>query len=236
MGTLKFLTDISKNFRKSIDTNIIAITGSCGKTTLKELLGNVLSKISKVSISPKSYNNKFGVPLSLFNLKQNDEFGILEVGMDKKGEIDYLSKIIQPEVSVITNINYAHAKNFKNIKDIAIAKSEIIDNTKQDGFVVLNADDSFFKLHKEKALSKNLKVISFGIKNKKSDIKFTNINKKDKYFEIAIKNNNLIKNFLISNDFKNHIYNILGSLSVMSIYIDIHNLKKNIFLDFKIPR
>ena len=75
-NTLKFLTDISKTFRKSIDTNIIAITGSCGKTTLKELLGNVLSKISKVSISPKSYNNKFGVPLSLFNLKQNDEFGI----------------------------------------------------------------------------------------------------------------------------------------------------------------
>ncbi len=99
-NTLKFLTDISKTFRKSIDTNIIAITGSCGKTTLKELLGNVLSKISKVSISPKSYNNKFGVPLSLFNLKQNDEFGILEVGMDKRGEIDYLSKIIEPDVGV----------------------------------------------------------------------------------------------------------------------------------------
>jgi len=235
-NSLRFLTDVSKTFRKNIDTKIIAITGSCGKTTLKELLGNSLKKISKVSISPKSFNNKYGVPLSLLNLRHNDDYGVLEVGMDKKGEIDYLSKIIQPDVSVITNINYAHAKNFKNIKDIAIAKSEIIDNTKQDGFVVLNADDSFFKLHKEKALSKNLKVISFGIKNKKSDIKFTNINKKDKYFEIAIKKNNLIKNFLISNDFKNHIYNILGSLSVMSIYIDIHNLKKNIFLDFKIPR
>jgi len=118
-NTLNFLIGISKNFRKSIDTNIIAITGSCGKTTLKELLGNVLSKISKVSISPKSYNNKFGVPLSLFNLKQNDEFGILEVGMDKKGEIDYLSKIIEPDVGVITNINYAHAKNFKNIKQLS---------------------------------------------------------------------------------------------------------------------
>ena len=235
-NSLKFLTDVSKSFRKNIDTKIIAITGSCGKTTLKELLGNSLKKISKVSISPKSFNNKYGVPLSLLNLRHDDDYGVLEVGMDKKGEIDYLSKIIQPDVSVITNINYAHAKNFKSIKDIAIAKSEIIDNTKQNGFVVLNADDSFFKLHKEKALSKNLKVISFGIGNKKSDIKFTNINKKDKYFEIAIKKNNLIKNFLISNDFKNHIYNILGSLSVMSIYIDIHNLKKNIFLDFKIPR
>ncbi|MDC0943571.1 Mur ligase family protein, partial [Candidatus Pelagibacter sp.] len=161
-NTLKFLTYISKVFRRNIDTKVIAITGSCGKTTLKELLGNVLSKISKVSISPKSYNNKFGVPLSLFNLKQNDEFGILEVGMDKKGEIDYLSKIIEPNVGVITNINYAHAKNFKNIKQIALAKSEIINNIRPNGFVVLNADDSFFELHKKIAYKKNLKVISFG--------------------------------------------------------------------------
>ena len=84
------------------------------------MLGETLRKISKVSISPKSYNNKYGVPLSLLNFKRNDEFGVLEVGMDKKGEIDYLSKIIQPDVSVITNVNFAHAKNFKNIKQIAL--------------------------------------------------------------------------------------------------------------------
>ena len=153
-NTLKFLTDVSKVFRKGVDTKIIAITGSCGKTTLKELLGNVLSKISKVSISPKSYNNKFGVPLSLFNIEQSDKFGVLEVGMDKKGEIDYLSKIIEPNVGVITNISYAHAKNFKNIKQIALAKSEIINKIRPNGFVVLNADDSFFKLHEKIALKK----------------------------------------------------------------------------------
>ena len=68
--------------------------------------------------------------LSLFNLDQKNNYGVLEIGMDKKGEIDYLSKIVKPDVSVITNINYAHAKNFKNIKQIALAKSEIINNTK----------------------------------------------------------------------------------------------------------
>ena len=86
--------------------------------------------------------------------------------MDKKGEIDYLSSVIQPNVSVITNINFAHAKNFKNIKEIAIAKSEIIQNTKKGGFVVLNADDNFFNLHKRIAIKNNLRFISFGIKNK----------------------------------------------------------------------
>ncbi len=234
-NTLKFLTDISKTFRKSIDTNVIAITGSCGKTTLKELLGNVLSKISKVSISPKSYNNKFGVPLSLFNLKQNDEFGILEVGMDKKGEIDYLSKIIEPDVGVITNINYAHAKNFKNIKQIALAKSEIINNIKPYGYVALNADDSYFQLHKTIAKEKKIKVVSFGIKNQKADIKLINIKSFGKKFKINIRLNNKKKHFMLSNDFQNNIYNTLAALAVISIYKNIFKLNENIFLNFKIP-
>ena len=169
--TLKFLTESSKIYRKNIDTKIIAITGSCGKTTLKELLGSSLKKYFRTSVSPKSYNNKYGVPLSLFNLDHRDDYGVLEIGMDKKGEIDYLSKIIKPDISVITNVNYAHAQNFKNLKQIALAKSEIINNTKKHGFVILNADDDFFVLHKKIAMRKNLKILSFGIKNKDSNIK-----------------------------------------------------------------
>ncbi|MBJ34582.1 MAG: UDP-N-acetylmuramoylalanyl-D-glutamate--2,6-diaminopimelate ligase, partial [Flavobacteriaceae bacterium] len=179
-NSLKFLTESSKIFRKNINTKIISITGSCGKTTLKELLGKILKKISRTSISPKSFNNRLGVPLSLFNLKQNDDFGVLEVGMDKKGEIDYLSKIIFPDVSVITNVNYAHAKNFKNIENIASAKAEIIPNTKSNGFVVLNADDNFFSFHKKIALKNNLCVKSFGIKNQISNIKLIRIKKEKK--------------------------------------------------------
>ena len=204
-NTLKFLTDISKTFRKSIDTNIIAITGSCGKTTLKELLGNVLSKITKVSISPKSYNNK------------------------------YLSKIIEPDVGVITNINYAHAKNFKNIKQIALAKSEIINNIKPYGYIVLNADDSFFQLHKKIAKENKIKVVSFGIKSQKADIKLINITPFRKKFRINVILNNKKKYFTLSNDFQNNIYNTLSALAVISIYKNIFKLNENIFLNFKIP-
>ena len=235
-NTLKFLTDTSKIFRENINTKIIAITGSCGKTTLKELLGNSLKKISKVSISPKSYNNKYGVPLSLFNLSQNDDYGVLEVGMDKKGEIDQLSKIIKPDVSVITNINYAHAKNFRNIKAIALAKSEIIHNTKSNGFVILNADDNFFNLHNKIALKKNLKVISFGIKNDKSNIKLIGIKKQGKNFKVEVKLNKSKRYFLLSNNFQNNIYNILAAIATMSIYINIFKLNKNIFINFKTPQ
>jgi murE/murF fusion protein len=111
--TLNFLTECATDYRKNINTNIIGITGSCGKTTLKELLGKGLAKITKTYFSPKSFNNKFGVPLSLLNLKQNVNFGVFEVGMDRKGEIDYLSKILKPNLGIITNISYAHSKNFE---------------------------------------------------------------------------------------------------------------------------
>ncbi len=234
-NSLKFLTNISKIFRGILDTKIIAITGSCGKTTLKEILGNTLKKISRASISPKSYNNKYGVPLSLLNLKENDDYGVLEVGMDKKGEIDYLSKIVRPDVSVITNINYAHAKNFKNIKEIALAKSEIIQNTKTNGYVILNADDHFFDLHKKIAIKNDLKVISFGIRNKKSNLRLSSLKKFGKKFKMIIDINGFKKYFLINNNFQNNIYNILAALTVMNIYIKILELNKNIFLDFETP-
>ena len=232
---LKFLTESSKIFRQNINTRIVAITGSCGKTTLKELLGSTLGKISKVSISPKSYNNKYGVPLSLFNLDQKDDYGILEIGMYKKGEIDYLSKIVQPNVSVITNVNYAHAKNFKNLKQIALAKSEIINNTKDNGFVILNADDNFFRLHKKIATKKKLKIISFGIKSKNSNIKLIKLKKFGKRFKANIKINDLKINFLISNNFQNNIFNILATLAVMSIYMNVSKINKNIFVNFETP-
>jgi len=233
--TLKFLTKNSIIYRQNINANIIAITGSCGKTTLKELLGNSLKQVSKASISPKSYNNRYGVPLSLFNLNQKDDYGVLEIGMDKKGEIDYLSKIVQPDVSVITNISYAHAKNFKNIKQIALAKSEIINNTKDNGFIVLNADDEFFWLHKKIAIKKNLKILSFGIRSKNSNIKLLNIKKQANKYKAFIKVNNFKTYFLIQNDFHNNILNILATLAVMSIYLDVTKIDKNIFNNFKTP-
>jgi murE/murF fusion protein len=233
--SLKFLTKSSELYRENIKTKIIAITGSCGKTTLKELLGNSLKQISTVGISPKSYNNKYGVPLSLFNLDQKNNYGVLEIGMDKKGEIDSLSKIVKPDVSVITNVNYAHAKNFKNIKQIALAKSEIINNTKINGFIVLNADDDFYTLHKKIANKRKLRILSFSIDNQDTNIKLVSIKKIANKFKATIIVNNLKTYFFISNNFRNNILNILAALAVMSIFINISKLNKNIFMGFKTP-
>ena len=233
--TLNFLTKCSSIFRKNINAKIISITGSCGKTTLKEMIGSSLKKISNTTYSPKSFNNKYGVPVSLFNLKKNDDFGVFEVGMDKKGEIDYLTKIIKPDVGVITNISYAHSKNFKNIKQIASAKAEIMNNITQGGSIVLNMDDNFFGYHRDIAIKKKLKITSFGIKNKSSMIKLLKVKKIKNKYNLFISIRDLSFSFYSDNDNKSHIYNILATLATISLFVDIRKLKKNIFLNFKIP-
>jgi len=232
-NTLSFLTQCSSKFRENINAKIISITGSCGKTTLKEMIGFTLKKISNTTFSPKSFNNKYGVPLSLFNLKQDDDFGVFEVGMDKKGEIDNLTKIIKPDLGVITNISYAHSKNFKNIKKIAEAKGEIMNNIKKNGAVVLNGDDNFYDYHKNLALKKKLQVISFGIKNKFSMTKLIKVKKIKNKYELFINVRGFSVSFYSHNSNKSHLYNILATLASISFFTDISKLKKNIFLKFK---
>ena len=234
-NSLNFLTNCSKIFRKNLKTKIIAITGSCGKTTLKEMLGSTLKKVSKTSYSQKSFNNKYGVPLSLFNFKQNDDFGVLEVGMDKKGEIDLLTQTIKPDIGVITNISYAHSKNFKNINGIASAKAEMIKNIRSNGIIILNGDDPFFDFHKKIAFKRKLKIFSFGINNKSLSTKLIKIKKLNNKFKLFIKLENQLYSFYSKNNNKSNIYNILATLTLVNIYKNLNKINKNIFLNFKSP-
>ena len=233
--TLKFLTKSSSILRDNTSSKIIGITGSCGKTSLKELVGKTLNKIGNTTYSRKSFNNKFGVPLSLFNLKQNDEFGVFEIGMDKKGEIDYLSKIIKPEVGVITNISYAHAKNFENIKQIALAKSEIIKNIKDGGSMVLNADDQFYNLHKKIAQKRKLKIYSFSMNNKNCEVNLDYIKKEKLKYKVLLNINKSKKFFYFNSNFENDIKNLLAAVLIISIFKNIKKLDNNIFYDHKKP-
>ena len=129
-NTISFLSHFAKLKRKKSFASIIAITGSAGKTSLKNLIKNLLQNFGKTYSSPKSYNNHFGVPLSLSNLSFDNKFGVFEVGMSKGGEIKRLTNLIKPHIGIITNIGEAHIENFKNIHEIAKAKSEIIENIK----------------------------------------------------------------------------------------------------------
>ena len=220
--TISFLNHFAKLKRKKSFAKIIAITGSAGKTSLKNLITNLLQNSGKTYSSPKSYNNHFGVPVSLSNLSSDNKFGVFEVGMSKGGEIKRLTKLIQPDIGIITNIGEAHIENFKNIHEIAKAKSEIIENIKSGGTVVLNKDDKFFNYLYKKAKKYNLKIITFGL-HKKSDVSLKKILKKENRSKIFVNMNNQTINF----DIKDlNINNILSSLAVLKeLKIDVFSIK-----------
>ena len=169
----KSLILLSKASRKRINNskNIIAITGSSGKTSTKEMLGHALSTIESTYINPDSYNNHVGVPYSLANMPRNTNYGIFELGMNNLNEISILSKLVKPDIAIITNISEAHIGNFNSIKDIITAKSEIFNGLRSNGYILLNNDHIYYKeLEKNISKSKNYNIIKYGF-NKNADIR-----------------------------------------------------------------
>jgi len=154
--------------------------------------------------------------------------------MDKKGEINTLSNILKPDIAVITNISSAHLKNFKSTKEIARAKSEIINNLVAQGTLILNRDDKFFNYITQKASQKNIQVKSFGL-NKNADLYFMNIKKNKNIYQVSISYNNKVYLFNIDYNNSTYIQNVLSTcLIILSLDLDLSG-KKNIFLNFKIP-
>ena len=217
---MAFLKKFASLKRVNCNAKIIAITGSAGKTSLKNLLKELLQVFGDTYASPKSFNNHFGVPISLSNLNINHEFGIFEVGMSKAGEISKLSGMIKPNLGIITNIGEAHIENFKNIRDIAKAKGEIIDNVEINGTIILNRDDRFYNYLNKKAKLRKINVITFG-KSNKANIHLINIKTSGKLKQATIKINDEIIKLKIKDI---NIYNVLCSLAVIKKFN--LNLKK----------
>ncbi len=214
-NTMNFLNNFSKNIRDCSSARFIAVTGSSGKTTVKTMLGSLLKKYSKTFFSPKSYNNHYGVPLSISNIKPDHDFGVFEVGMSKFNEIYRLSLLVKPHIGIITNVSEAHLENFRNIKDIAKAKSEIIYNIEEGGTVILNKDDKFFNFFKKIAIKNNIKIVSFGY-SKKSKIRFISNKKFQNYFLLKISLYEENFTLKINNNNKNYIMNVLCCIAVMN--------------------
>ena len=233
-NTFTSLKTLAKITRDYTSAEIIGITGSAGKTTLKNLISFALKNYGKVCYSSYSYNNKFGVPLSISNLENDTKYGVFEIGMDKKGEINNLSKTVKPGIAIITNISGAHFKNFNTIKDIAKAKSEIIDNIIEGGDIILNKDDKFFDFLSGRARKKGINVTSFSLKQK-ADIFLSEIKKIKNHYRLKIIVRNKIFYFNIFNTFNNLVSNILACVSVLSLLnLDLSIMKRK-FAKFTIP-
>ena len=199
------------------------------KNFFKKFDKRLIAKFWKDTFSPKSYNNHFGVPLTLSNLENNHKYGVFEVGMSKPGEIDALTKLIKPHIGIITNIGEAHIENFKNTRGIADAKGEMIKNIKKEGTIILNHDDNYFNYFKAKAKLQNLKVVTFGMSSK-SDVYPIKLFKKKYKNKAKIKVKNQIYNLEIGDI---NIYNVLSSLALLKeLNLDLRKIIKY-FKDYK---
>ncbi|MBZ9957784.1 UDP-N-acetylmuramoylalanyl-D-glutamyl-2,6-diaminopimelate--D-alanyl-D-alanine ligase [Mesorhizobium sp. B2-2-4] len=132
--------------RDRSQAKIIAVTGSAGKTTTKEALRHVLSAVGKVHASAQSFNNHWGVPLTLARMPADCDYAVFEIGMNHPDEIRPLVKMVRPHVAIVTMIAAAHLGFFRNLDEIAKAKAEIFEGLEPGGAAILNRDDARFKL------------------------------------------------------------------------------------------
>lgn len=135
---------LAKKRRAAIKVPVIAITGSCGKTTTKMLLVSILKQTASVHYAVKSFNNSIGLPLTLLQTQPHHAYVVLEIGCNQPGEIAALTQIAQPTVSILTNAAPAHLAGLGSLEGVAQEKGNIITNTRVDGTVILNQDDAFY--------------------------------------------------------------------------------------------
>ncbi len=162
------LAELAGAWKKKAKVKTVAVTGSNGKTTVKEMIAAILAVEDEVLFTQGNLNNDIGVPLSLLKLKQQHQYAVIEMGANHAGEIEYSSRFAQADIAVITNVGAAHIEGFGSLEGIARAKAEIIQGLKESGVAVINKDDAFYSLWVE--IAANRKVLSFGLDDE-ADVK-----------------------------------------------------------------
>ena len=155
------LGDLARAWRHQFSLPLVAVTGSNGKTTVKEMIASILAQKYKVLATRGNLNNDIGVPLTLFDLGSEHQAAVIEMGANHAGEIDYLAGIALPDVAVVTNAGPAHLEGFGDLPGVARAKGELFTRLPPEGTAIINRDDEFYDLWR--ALAGERKVLSFGL-------------------------------------------------------------------------
>ncbi|PKH60594.1 UDP-N-acetylmuramoylalanyl-D-glutamyl-2, 6-diaminopimelate--D-alanyl-D-alanine ligase [Shewanella sp. Choline-02u-19] len=153
--------EIGAYVRQRLAPICVALTGSNGKTSVKEMVATILSQQHQVLYTAGNFNNEIGVPLTLLRLQVGDQFGVFELGANHAGEIDYTSSLVKPNVAMVNNVASAHLEGFGSLAGVAKAKAEIFNHVAADGTAIINADDAFATVMLE--ASKHLAQLTFAI-------------------------------------------------------------------------
>lgn len=159
--TLRALSDLASGWRERITCPVVGVTGSNGKTTVKEMLTAIFRRCGRTHSTPGNLNNHIGVPLTILGMDVDDQFAVVEMGANHPGEIAALSRLAQPQVGVITLCAPAHLEGFESIDGVARAKGEIYEALPDDGVAVINADDAYAPMWRKLAGAR--RHISFGL-------------------------------------------------------------------------
>lgn len=157
--TLQAMQDLAYHYLQSLDIRKVAVTGSVGKTSTRDMIYYILSERFKTARPEKNYNNEIGVPITIFSLDRSYEAVVFEEGLEYAGDIHRLSRMTRPDLAVITNIGVSHIENLGTRENIFKAKMEVADFLPQDGALIINSDSDFLK---KENIDKDYKVISCG--------------------------------------------------------------------------
>lgn len=165
--TLVGLQDLARFYLDKLNPKVIAVTGSNGKTTTKDLIAAVTSTQYNTIKTPENFNNEIGAPITILRMEKSTEVLVVELGMDRPGQLDFLSKLVKPDIAIITMIGEAHIEFFKTRDKIADAKLEITHGMKENGLFVYNGDEPLLK---ERAQSLNIAKKTFGLTSQDNDL------------------------------------------------------------------
>jgi len=206
-NTTTALGALAHYYRKKFSVNVAAITGSCGKTTTKEMLASILQTSSKVLKTQGNFNNQIGLPLTVFGLNSSYDFCVLELGTSYPGEIKILSDIAAPQVAIITNVGLAHLEGFGSKNAILKEKCSMFTSLGQDGLAVVNADDEPL-LHEAK--TSKVDYLTFGINNN-ADITASDIVSLGENIKFNINVFGKTKDVMLNTFGKHNVYNALAA-------------------------
>lgn len=229
--TYDALVEIAKFNRNNYKGDVIAVTGSIGKTSVKEYIAAVFKNYKSVFYTKGNFNNHIGIPLMLANLK-DEECCVLELGMSNPGEISFLSSIVKPNVAVVTYIDKMHLQNFENYEGIAHAKAEIFEYLCGDKLAIINGDADFFDILIETAARYTANILIYGEGFDNDFIINSNKTENDKQIG-EINFGGLKLNVEIGCVGKHQIFNIMPVLIIAKYYFKFKNLDdviKNISL------
>lgn len=210
--TLFALQQLAQFYRRELNVKVIGITGSNGKTTVKDIIGGILSSTYRVHKTKGNFNSQIGLPLTILEMKRNTEFLILEMGMNETGQIRNLSRIAQPDVAIITMIGQSHIETLGSREEIAKAKFEIVDGLKEDGLFLYNGDESLLSRNNNML---SIECKSFGEKDT-NDLFPTNV-RLDQY-GIRVELNNSTKQFEVPLHGKHNVLNTIVGIAVGQFY------------------